>query len=197
MKFFRNIAVGWIAAVMIVAGLHLTGINALASETGGGWRPTYDHVMIWLNFGIFAFLLIKFLKTPLINFLRGRRDELAEEISRIEEQKGQISQKISETQQLFEKSETHYQNIKANIIAQGEEKKEEIIKAARRESQLMIEQANVRIDNQILQAKSKFKSEMIDLAFSLAMNRLPDEITKTDHQRLLDRYIEHTSMKLR
>jgi hypothetical protein len=36
---------------------------------------------------------------------------------------------------------------------------------------------------------------MIDLAFSLAMNRLPDEINNTDHQRLLDRYIEHTSLK--
>lgn len=197
MKFFRNIAVGWIVAIMIVAGLHLTGFNALASETGGGWRPTYDHVMIWLNFGIFAFLLIKYLKTPLINFLRGRRDELAGEISRLEEQKGQISQEISDTQQLFEKSEARYKNIKANIITQGEEKKEEIIEAARRESQLMIEQANVRIDNQILQAKSKFKSEMIDLAFSLAMNRLPDEITETDNQRLLDRYIEQASLKFR
>ena len=196
MKFFKKNDRWLIYAVVAAAGLHLTEFNALASETaGGGWRPTYDLVMIWLNFGIFAFLLIKYLKTPLLNFLRGRQDELTGEISRLEDQRGQISQKIGETQQLFEKSEAHYKNIKAKIITQGEEKKEEIIKTARRESQLMIEQANVRIGNQILQAKSKFKSEMIDLAFSLAMNRLPDEINNTDHQRLLDRYIEHNSLK--
>ena len=48
----------------------------------------------------------------------------------------------------------------------------------------MIEKTNVRIGIQILQAKNNFKSEMVDLAFSLAMKRLPAEITKTDHQRL-------------
>jgi len=194
-KSFKNITGWWIYAVLVAASLHLTELNALASETGGNWRATYDTVMIWLNFGIFAFLLVKYLKTPLINFLRGRQDELAREISRLEEKRAQISLKINETQQLFEKSEAHYENIKAKIITQGEEEKRELIEGARQESRLMIEQTNIRIENQILQAKNKFKSEMIDLAISLAMKRLPAEITKADHQRLLDRYIEHASLK--
>jgi F-type H+-transporting ATPase subunit b len=180
---------------MVAASFHLTELNALASETGGNWRATYDHVMIWLNFGIFAFLLVKYLKTPLINFLRGRQDELVREISRLEEKREQLSLKINETQQLFEKSEAHYENIKANIITQGEEKKRAIIEDARQESRLMIEKANIRIENHIFQAKHKFKSEMIDLAISLAMQRLPAEVTQADHQRLVERYIEHASLK--
>ncbi len=195
MKFIKNNTAWCLHAVMIAASLHLTGLNALASETGGNWRSTYDLVMIWLNFGIFAFLLVKYLKTPLINFLRGRQDEFAREINRLEEKKAQISLKINETQQRFEKSEAHYENIKAKIITQGEEKKKELIEGARQESRLMIEQTNVRLGNQILQAKNKFKSEMIDLAFSLAMKRLPAEITKADHQRLLDRYIEQAEQR--
>lgn len=190
MKFIKNNSAWWLHAVMIAASLHLTELNALASETGGNWRGTYDLVMIWLNFGIFAFLLVKYLKTPLINFLRGRQDEFAREISRLEEKKVQISLKIKETQHLFEKSEAHYETIKAKIITQGEEQKRELIEGARRESRLMIEQTNVRLGNQILQAKNKFKSEMIDMAISLAIKRLPAEITKADHQHLLDRYIE-------
>ena len=123
-KFFKN-NTGWrIYAVVVAASLHLTELNALASESGANWRPTFDLVMIWLNFGIFAFLLVKYLKTPLINFLRGRQDELTREINRLEEKRDQISQKIHETQQRFEKSEAHYETIKANIITQGEEKKE-------------------------------------------------------------------------
>ena len=180
---------------MVAASFHLTELNALASETGGNWRATFDLVMIWLNFGIFAFLLVKYLKTPLINFLRGRQDELVREISRLEEQREQISLKINETQQLFEKNEAHYENIKANIITQGEEKKRAIIEDARQESRLMLEKANVRIENHILQAKHKFKSEMIDLAISLAIQRLPGEVTEADHQRLVERYIEHASLK--
>jgi len=194
-KFFKNMG-GWgTYAVVVAASLQLTELNALASESGGSWRPTFDLVMIWLNFGIFAFLLVKYLKTPLINFLRGRQDELTREINRLEEKRDHISQKIHETQQRFEKSEAHYETIKANIITQGEEKKRELIETARIESRLMIEQTNVRIGNQILQAKNNFKSEMVDLAFSLAMKRLPAEITKTDHQRLVDRYIEQAERR--
>ena len=193
MKIFKNNTAWWIYAVMVAASIHLTELTALASENGGNWRPTYDLVMIWLNFGIFAFLLVKYLKTPLINFLRGRQDELAREINQLEEKREQISLKINETQKLFEKSEAHYEKIKAKIIRQGEEKKRELIEAARQESRLMIEQTNVRIGNQINQAKNKFKSEMIDLAISLAMKRLPDEITEADHQHLLNRYLEHAS----
>ena len=165
MNSFKNNTGWWIYAVLVAASLHLTELNALASETGGNWRATYDTVMIWLNFGIFAFLLVKYLKTPLINFLRGRQDELAREIGRLEEKRAQISLKINETQQLFEKSEVHYENIKAKIITQGEEEKRELIEGARQESRLMIEQTNIRIENQILQAKNKFKSEMIDWQF--------------------------------
>ncbi len=195
MKFFKNNTAWWIYAVVGSASLPLMELNALASENGGDWRATYDIVMIWLNFGIFAFLLVKYLKTPLINFLRGRQDELAREINRLEEKREQISLKISETEQLFEKSEAHYEKIKAKIITQGEEKKRELIESARQESRVMIEQTNVRIGNQINQAKNKFKSEMIDLAISLAMKRLPDEITEADHQRLLDRYMEHAERR--
>ena len=195
MKFFRNNTGGWIYAVLVAASLHLTELNALASETGGNWRATYDDVMIWLNFGIFAFLLVKYLKTPLINFLRGRQNELVQEISRLEEIREQISLKISETEQLFEKNEAHYENIKANIITQGEEKKRMIIEDAQRESRMMLEKTNVRIENLILQAKHRFKSEMIDLAISLAIQRLPGEVTEADHQRLVERYIEHASLK--
>ncbi len=51
MKFIKNNTAWCLHAVMIAASLHLTGLNALASETGGNWRSTYDLVMIWLNFG--------------------------------------------------------------------------------------------------------------------------------------------------
>ena len=195
MNFFKTITVWCVWAVAVAAGLHLTELNALASESGGNWRTTYDVVMIWLNFGIFAFLLIKFLKAPLMNFLRGRKDELASEINQLEEKRELISLKIDETQQQLEKSEALFEDIKARIISQGEEKKNELIESARKESHLMIEQTNVRIENQILQAKKKFKSEMIDLAISLALQRLPGEVTEADHQRLLDRYIEQASLK--
>ena len=195
MKLFKTPVAWCLNLVTVAVALHLTELNALASEGSGNWRHTYDIVLIWLNFGIFVFLLVKFLKAPLLNFLRGRKDELSREINQLEEKREQISLKINETQQLFEKSEAYFEEIKAKIVAQGEKKKNELIEGARQESRVMIEQAKIRIENQILQARSKFKSEMIDMAISLAMQKLPDEVTDADHQRLLDRYIKHASLR--
>ncbi len=195
MKLIKTIAAWCLKATFFAAIFQFTEVIALAAEGRSTWRVTYDAVMVWVNFAIFAFLLVKFLKAPLMNFLNGRKDELALEINQLEERRNRISRKIYETQQLFKESEARFEDIQARIIAEGETKKTELIESAQRESRLMMEQAKVRIENQIVQARAKFKSEIVDMAISLAMERLPEVITESDQQHLLDRYVEHASAK--
>ena len=195
MKLIKTIAAWCLKATFLAAIFQFTEVIALAAEGRSTWRVTYDAVMVWINFAIFAFLLVKFLKAPLINFLNGRKDELAQELNQLEEKRNRISRKINETQQFFKESETRFEDIQARIVAEGETKKTELIESAQRESRLMMEQAKVRIENQIVQARAKFKSEIVDMAISLAMERLPEVITESDQQHLLDQYVEHASAK--
>ena len=37
---------------------HILGSEALAAEDTVGWRPVFDLVMRWLNFGIIVFILV-------------------------------------------------------------------------------------------------------------------------------------------
>ena len=63
-----------------MVGFYFLGNEALAAEETTSWRSVFDLVMRWLNFGIIAFVLVKYSKTPIKNFLLSRREEVALEI---------------------------------------------------------------------------------------------------------------------
>jgi len=176
----------------IIAGLlslHVLGYDAVAAEKASSWRPTYDLILRWINFGIIVFLVIKYLKTPLMNFLHGQKEKLAQEIKRLEDKKQGISANIEDTLKTIDESEVRFAELKEKIVRQGEKKKEVIIQTAQNQSKTMLEDAKRRIDNHFIQAKNKFRAEMIDKAIDLAMERLPKEITAQDNEKLTIEYL--------
>ena len=180
----------------IMAGtlsLHFLGFEALASESSGGWRPIYDEVLLWFNFGIIVFVFIKYGKTPLMNFLYGGREKIAQEIERIEEKKKQAADKVTEINKMVDESEARFAKIKARIVEQGERKKKEIIQSAQQQSKTMLKDAKKRVDIQFVQAKYTLKKELVDTAIDLAMQILPKEITPEDNDKFTRLFLESTS----
>ena len=169
--------------------LFFSGPEVLAAENPGGWRPIYDEVLLWINFGIIVFVFVKYGKTPLINFLRDRKENLAQEIKKIEKKKEKITTKIRETSAILEESDIRFAKLKDKIVKQGEKRKQEIIEDAKQQSKVMLEGAKRKIENQIIQAKNRFKSELVDAATALAIQKLPDEITEADNDKLLNQYL--------
>ena len=172
-----------------LVGIHFLGSEALAAEETAGWRPVFDLVMRWLNFGIIVFVLVKFGKTPIRNFLLSRREEVAQEIRKVEEEKEKIDEKIQAATRKMDESEERINKIKERIIREGEKKKQQIIKEAHRESEILLEGTKKRIENQLLEAKKALKSDLVDAAVSLAIKRLPDEITAEDDQKMINQFL--------
>jgi F-type H+-transporting ATPase subunit b len=169
--------------------LHLLGSEALASETESGWRSGYDLIMMWLNFAILVIVFIKYGKNPIKGFFKDQRENISSMIEDIEAQKEANFAQIRHTQQLMQHSSDRFESIKEKIIVEGEAKKQHIIETARHESQLMVNQANFWIERQVLQAKQKLKSELIDEAFGQALQRLPQALTPEDKHKIINRYL--------
>ena len=183
--------INWLCC-FIMAGtlsIHFLGFDALAAEGSGGWRPIYDEVLLWLNFGILAFIIIKFGRAPLMNILRGRKEKIAREIERIEEKKKQAVDKIAEINKMVDESEARLADLKVRIVEQGEKKKQAILESAQQQSKTMLEDAKQRIDIQFVQAKTILRQELIDTAIDLATQRLPQEITDADNAKFIDQYL--------
>lgn len=181
-----------LAAVgLVLAGaLHLTAGSGWAGEGGSTWRAAYDEVMLWLNFGILAFLLVKYGRGPLIAFLKGEAQRTAEEIERTENRKRQMDEKVLEMTAAAENRRERLQALKERLIQEGERKRREIIESARRDSRILLEQTQMGIEHQINDARQQLKAELIDRAVEAALERLPGVITADDQKKLVETFIQ-------
>jgi F-type H+-transporting ATPase subunit b len=176
---------------LVLAGtLHLTAGSGWAAEGGSTWRAAYDEVMLWLNFGILAFLLVKYGRGPLIAFLKGEAQRTAEEIEQAEKSKRRMDEKVLEMTTAAENRRARLQALKERLIREGERKRREIIDSARRDSRILLEQTQVGIDHQINDAKQQLKAELIDRAVEAALERLPGVITADDQKKLVETFIQ-------
>ena len=192
MKYVRKTVWMFVWMMVLVFSLHFFGYETFAAEKTIKWRPIYDLVLRWINFGIIVFIFYRYAKTPIMNFLRGQKEKLAEEIKELEDKKEDIDNKVKETQKALDESEARFADLKERIIQQGDRKKQEIIDSAKNHSRIMLESANRKIDSYILSSKNTFKAELIDAAVDLAMKRLPQQITDKDNEKFIDQYLVST-----
>ena len=176
-------------AIAFSLGFVLTATNVFAAENASGWRPYFDLAMMWVNFAIFAFVIVKYSRKPLVNFIKGQKEKVELNINRIEEKKEKVSAEVMAASDALDENKMRMQKLKERIILQGERRKQEIIDNALAESQIMLEEAKRKINDQILQAHKAIRAEMVDMAVSLAVKRLPAEITRADSQKFVDQYL--------
>ncbi len=178
-----------LVAVIVAGALHLMAGFGWAGEGGSTWRATYDEVMLWLNFGILAFLLVKYGRQPLIDFLKGEAKRTAEEIERAERSRRRMEEKAQEMASEAENRRARMQALKERLLQEGEQKHREIIESARRDSQLLLEQTRVSIDHQIHEAKKRLQAELVDRAVEAALERLPGLVTADDQKKMVETFI--------
>jgi F-type H+-transporting ATPase subunit b len=190
MKYLSKLL--WVCAGLLagILSLHLLSLDGYAAEGSSNWRPTYDLIMRWINFGIIVFVVYKYARKPFMNFLRGSKEKVAEEIEALETRKEEMVTKINQTQKDIEESDIRFNELKERIIQQGEKKKVEIIESAQHHSKIMIEDAKRRIGTHFLNAKNEFRTEMIDKAMDIALERLPKEITPEDNDKFSRLFLE-------
>ena len=178
--------------IPIFVGLLFFGTESWAADNTVSWRPIFDLVMRWVNFGLLAFLLIKFTRAPIRDFFDSRKKELSQEIDKLEKEKEKILQNISENLKALEESSARFEKLKERIIAQGEKNKQKLIEGAQQESRILLEGAKQKIDNRFMVARNAFRSELIDSAIAIAMDRLPQKMTSKDKQKWIDHFMDST-----
>jgi F-type H+-transporting ATPase subunit b len=146
--------------------------------------------MMWINFGILAFLLARYARAPLLNLLREEAKKTAQALEEAEESRRQTVQKLQDTVAALENSRERLRSIRERIIRDGERTKQEIIESARRESQGLLDQTRARVNHQIFEAQEHLKAELIDRAVEVALERLPRLITADDQKRLMEKFIQ-------
>ncbi len=153
-------------------------------------RETYDLMMRWVNFIILAALIIKYARRPIANFLKEKRDEVAKSIEKLETQKQTAKDQLLQYQNQLTASENQLAQIKQKIIAEGEKRKAEIIANAQTDSRILMETAQLRISHMIRETHGRIRTELIDTAAEIALNKLSEIITAEDRDKLIHQWMD-------
>lgn len=176
--------------LVAVLSVPIMGGILMAAEETGDWRETYDMILRWVNFLILAFLIVKFARTPLKDFLEGQKEKLRAEIKSKEKVKEQTIAEVNDILRVLDESETRFSDLKDRIVEQGRKRKEQIVENAKVQSRQMLEETKKRVQHQMEQAKMQLKAELVDTATEMAMDRLLREVKADDHEKFLNQFLK-------
>ena len=148
-------------------------------------REVWDEIMLFFNFGIIVFLFIRFASKPMMNFLRGEGDKISERIREIESDVKKARSILEEESAKLEGVDDRVKSMRDKIINLGQKEKDKIIEKAKKAADKMVEDAKKETAFKMEAAKKRFSEEMLDLAVSLALEKLRTDITSEDDENLV------------
>jgi F-type H+-transporting ATPase subunit b len=165
---------------------------AFASYVFGSGEEA-EHTPLWkdymwkiINFGVLVFILVKFAKKPLQDFLRKRTELIEKTLNEAKEAKEAALKALQKAEESLKTKDAEVMAIVAAAKKAGEQERDRIIEESGKLKEKILEQAKTNIEYELKHAKESIKAEAVELAMELAEKKLKDKLTKAEQERLLD-----------
>lgn len=152
-------------------------------------ESTFSFLSRIANFLILAAGLFYLLRSPLAGFLDTRAEQIRADLLNAARTRESASEELREIEARMKALPAEVEALKARGKQEVEAEQQRIRAATAGERDRLLEQARREIDQQLQSARRALKQEVADLAVGIARVRIAHEITETDRDRLLDRYV--------
>ena len=146
-----------------------------------GWRV--------MNFAALMVILIKFLKKPLVDSLKGRQQNIAAEFEDLESRRSDAERNYKEYEARLAGIDDELKDMVQKAIAQGQVEKERIIEEANRAAEGIKRQAEMAVQNEIAEAKRRLKTEVAEQAAVMAEEIIKKNLQDADQNKLVEDYL--------
>jgi F-type H+-transporting ATPase subunit b len=165
---------------------------AMASSAEGGVHNSWLEIDTWkvLNFSILAIAGFFIAKKPVVEFLSSRRQEIADELSGLEQKKADAEKKLAEYQAKFKNLDQESKKIVEDYIKQGEEAKVRILAEAQDQAGKLEDMAKRTIEQEFKAAKAALQQEIVEKAMAQAEAVIKESISSEDQDKLVDEYLK-------
>ncbi|MEF3168853.1 MAG: F0F1 ATP synthase subunit B [Deltaproteobacteria bacterium] len=168
-------------------------------EHGAHHGVTKSQVMnfIWhcLNFSILVVVLVKYLRKPISEALRGRTESIRASFEELEAKKRDAERKYAEYEKRLSGLEAEAQRILATFVEQGQAEKEKIIAQAKEAAERVKAQAELYVAQELAKARAQLQFEVAEMASRMAEELIRKNITIEDQHRLIGEYLERVVTK--
>jgi F-type H+-transporting ATPase subunit b len=166
---------------------------ASSSEGHHGGAPTAGQWLLllftFINFVAFAYLFLRFTRTPLREFLRGRRKELVELMATAERAKAEAEALRREYETKLAALDQAKSALVAEVRAIAEADHKRLIAGAKEASERLMRDAERAGQSDIERAKRELRAEAARLAAELAAADVTKRIDDPTRSRLLDEFL--------
>ena len=163
--------------------------NSYAEEKITSGRRLWDNIMLWVNFGILAFLFMKYAKKPLLTFLSGERLKVEDNINEVKGRHSDLKTGMEKENKRLDGIDDYLKKIREDVIEMGRRERDKIIEQGEITAGRMIKDAETYSNNRILTAKKALSDEMVDIAVSIAEGKLEKEISEDDNAKLISQFV--------
>jgi len=190
----------WWAGIFLGLGISLL-VTSLALAAGGGEAahgeahgisPAKITDFIWrtVNFLVFAAILIKLVAKPAKQFFAQRASDIGETFEDLEVKKAEAEAALLAAEKRLALVGAEREKLMEQFLAEGEAEKDKIIQKAEMVAARIKEMAALSIDQETKKAAQELKKEVAEQATQMAEELIRKEITPTDHNKLVEEYLQ-------
>ena len=143
-----------------------------------------------LNFILLCVLLRLILYKPVMKFLEERRDKIAQEQQKTQEELQEAEELLRKYTVALQEADAEASKRVKDSVAQARQEAESILEHARQEAQDMLTKARADIERERKQAIADMRNDLATMAVEMASQVLQREVSLKDNQDIIDNFFD-------
>jgi len=146
--------------------------------------------LLWsaINFCIFLWILVHYLRRPLKDFLLERRASIASSIEKADRRKREEEGKLRSISEKLSQLSEEATRIHESLRTEGEAERQKLLEEAKAMAERIREEMREVSDAEVVKARRALREEASALAARLTEEILKEKFTDQDQARLLEEY---------
>lgn len=148
-------------------------------------------IFTWANLLILFLLMKKFLFNPIKNILKQREDEIKSMYDDASSSKEAADKLKEEYEERIDNAKKEAADIVKSAVKTAEMRSDDIIEDAKNTAKNLLDKANKEIEQEKKNAVNEIKTDISTLAVDIAKKVIKKDITKSDHEKMIDEIIDN------
>lgn len=179
--------------VLVAALCLVVSIGTVWAASGeGSLSPAKLKDLLWrvINFVALMIILVKFGAKPIASGLSSRQQKVRDELEELEAKKAEAEKSYREFESKLATVEKDIDSVVEKAVAQAEIEKTRIIEKAEATADDIKRQAELAIQNEIMEARRTLKNEVAEQASVMAEELIVKNLKPEDQVKIVEDYLD-------
>lgn len=172
-------------ALALIVFLSLSVPLFAAVESKWGWIETIGR---WFNLAVLFGVIIYFVRKPLADFFRKRRDDILTQLEEANRARLEAEKKLAAIEAKMENLEAEVEEIHKDARAEVEAERQRILRQAEAEAERIVRFAEREIEVLTRAARRSLKAYAVDLSVELAADKIRAKIDDRVEEQVVERF---------